>query len=473
MAAAIRSRALTASAAVAAAFDRIEALDGTLMAFCTLARDEAFARAAAIDAGIARGGAVGPLAGVPIAVKDLIATRGLRTTFGSPLYADFVPDESDVVVDRLEAAGAIVLGKTNVSEFGYGPVGHNPLFPTTRNPWNPALTSGGSSAGTAAAVASGMVPFGLGSDGGGSIRIPAALCGVVGVKASWGRVPLYPGCRDERYPGASGWESLEHIGPLSRTVADAALALDVMAGPTALDRHSIPAESAAFRIAPPETLRGLTIAFSGDLGFAAVDPEVRRIATDAALRLAAALGCRIEAVDPPIPDPQSAFEAIVALDTDREGLRRMAGERDYRFGGALGRLLAHPWSADDFTAAILARKTIANAMSRFMARFDLLLTPTTAVAAFAIDCEGPERIDGRPVLPSAWTPFSSLANLTGQPAATVPAGFTAAGLPVGLQIMGRHLGDATVLTACAAVEQLLPWRDRVPPLAVCARSADA
>lgn len=473
LARAIRSRSLSAREAVAAAFESIDAVDGMLHAFCTLDRDAAFARADGIDAQLARGEAVGPLAGVPIAVKDLIATRGLRTTFGSPLYADFVPDESDVVVDRLEAAGAIVVGKTNVSEFGYGPVGHNPLFPTTRNPWNPALTSGGSSAGTAAAVASGMVPFGLGSDGGGSIRIPAALCGVFGMKASWGRVPLYPGCRDERYPGASGWESLEHIGPLSRTVADAALALAVMAGPSPNDRHSIPAEAAAFRIAAPDALRGLRIAFSADLGFAAVDPDIRRLTTAAALRFADALGCRIEAVDPPLPDPQSAFEAIVALDTDRAGLRRIAEPQGYRFTGPLGRLLDGAWSADDFTAAIMARKGIVNAMSRFMSRFDLLLTPTTSVAAFEADREGPDRIDGRPVPASAWTPFSSLANLTGQPAATVPAGFTRAGLPVGLQIMGRHLDDATVLSASAAFEQLLPWGDRRPLVAVGARFANA
>ena len=160
---------------------------------------------------------VGPLAGVPVAVKDLICTRGLRTTFGSRLYADHVPEEDDVVVERLRAAGAVIIGKTNTSEFGYGAVGHNPLFATTRNPWNPTLTPGGSSAGSAAAVAARMVPLALGSDGGGSVRIPAALRGVFGIKPSWGRVPVYPGCRDERYPGISSWESLEHIGPITRT----------------------------------------------------------------------------------------------------------------------------------------------------------------------------------------------------------------------------------------------------------------
>ena len=176
-----------------------------------------------------------------MAVKDLIFTRGIRTTGGSPLYADFVPEEDDVTVERLRAAGAVILGKTNVSEFGYGGVGHNPLFPTTRNPWNPRLTPGGSSAGSAVAVATGMAPLALGSDGGGSIRIPAAFCGIVGIKASMGRVPLHPGCRDERYPGFSGWESVEHIGPLARTVRDAALMLRVIAGPDPRDRLSLPA----------------------------------------------------------------------------------------------------------------------------------------------------------------------------------------------------------------------------------------
>jgi aspartyl-tRNA(Asn)/glutamyl-tRNA(Gln) amidotransferase subunit A len=457
LAAAIRRRELSAAEAITAAFARIDAVDGMLHAFCTLGREAAEHAAAGIDARLRSGENCGPLAGVPVAVKDLIATRDLRTTFGSPLYADFLPAEDDVVVERLKAAGAIVIGKTNTSEFGYGPVGHNPLFPTTRNPWNPALTS--------AAVATGMVPAALGSDGGGSIRIPAALCGVVGMKASWGRVPLYPGCREEGLPGASGWEGLEHIGPLARSVRDVALLLSLISGPSAKDRHSLPSEPGAFIIAPHESLRGARIAFSADLGFARVDPEVLSIARAAARRFQTELGCHVEEVAPPLEDPQAAFEALVALDTDRAGLRRLAASQGHSFSGSLNTLLAREWTADAFTDAILARKRIANTMWRFMEHYDLLLTPSTATAAFAIDIDGPCEIDGTAVPPSAWTPFSALANLTGQPAASIPAGFTADGRPVGLQIIGRHLGDARVLTACAAFEMIQPWAGRRPPLA--------
>jgi aspartyl-tRNA(Asn)/glutamyl-tRNA(Gln) amidotransferase subunit A len=464
LAQAIRLQEISAGEAVDAALAQIDELDPYVHAFCTLASDPARREAAAIDARLRAGERIGPLAGVPVAVKDLIATRNLRTTFGSPLYAEFMPSEDDVVVQRLKAAGAIVIGKTNTSEFGYGPIGHNPLFPATRNPWNLALTSGGSSAGTAAAIACGMVPAGLGSDGGGSIRIPAALCGVVGMKASWGRVPLYPGCRDETLPGASGWESLEHIGPMARSVRDIALILAVLAGPSQKDRHSLPAEPGAFDISPPERLRGARIAFSADLGFATVDREVRVIAAAAARRFERDLGCHVAEIAPPIGNVQATFEALVALDTDRTGLRRLAAQRGHAFSGALQDVLAREWTADAFTDAILERKRIANIMWRFMTEFDFLLTPTTAAAAFPVGRDGPAEIDGVPVPPSAWTPFSTMANFTGQPAATIPAGFTQDGRPVGLQIMGRRLDDAGVLTACAAFEAIQPWAGRRPPI---------
>ncbi len=458
----IRRREISAREAVAEALERIARLDGRLHAFCTMA-DRALADADAIDERLARGEDPGPLAGVPVAIKDLICTRGLRTTYGSPLYRDNVPDEDDVAVERLKAAGAIVVGKTNASEFGYGPVGHNPLFPTTRNPWNTALTPGGSSAGSAAAVAAGMVALSLGSDGGGSIRIPAALTGTVGLKPSFGRIPLHPACRDDSAPGASGWESLEHLGPITRTVADASLMLSVLAGPTARDRHSLPLERIDWSDLGPAHLSGARIAFSADLGFAAVDHEVAGIAEAAARTLAQACDARLEEAAPPIGDVQPVFETLVALDTDRAGLRRMARAQGHRFAGPLAALLGADWDADAFTQAILDRKRIANAMWRFMDRFDLLLTPSVASPAFPIDRDGPARIGGRAVAPSAWTPFSAIANLTGQPAISVPAGFTAAGLPVGLQIIGRHLADGDVLRAAATLESAAPWRQVWPP----------
>ncbi|MDB5802165.1 MAG: hypothetical protein JWL63_3104 [Rhodocyclales bacterium] len=462
MAAAVRNGEITALALIDASLARVAQLDPALHAFCTLTADAAREEARRVDAHIARGETVGPLAGIPVAIKDLVCTKGVLTTFGSRLYADHVPDEDDVVVERLKAAGAIVIGKTNTSEFGYGAVGHNPLFETTRNPWNTALTPGGSSAGSAVAVATGMVPLAIGSDGGGSVRVPAALCGIFGIKPSWGRVPVYPGCRDERYPGISSWESLEHIGPLTRTAADAALAMSVLAGPTSRDRHSIPAESNDWSIRPAETLRGARLALSIDLGHATVDAEVRAATQLAAERLAHVLGCRLETAHPGIAPTQPMFETLVALDTDRQGLRELAAAKRIKLGGWLGHLVDHPWTADDFTYAIVERKRIVNAVWRFMEHHDFLLTPTTAAPAFALDVDGPDEIDGNKVVRTAWLAFSAIANLTGLPAASVPIGLTRDGRPIGLQIMGKHLDDRGVLALSAIVESLYPMT--MPPV---------
>jgi aspartyl-tRNA(Asn)/glutamyl-tRNA(Gln) amidotransferase subunit A len=461
LAQAIRERRWSCAQVTAAALQRIADLDGSLHAFCTLDADVACARAEALDARLAAGHAIGPLGGVPVAVKDLICTRGLRSTFGSRLYADFVPDEDDVVVERLRAAGAVVLGKTNTSEFGYGAVGHNPLFATTRNPWNPALTPGGSSAGSAAAVAARMTPLALGSDGGGSVRIPASLSGVFGIKPSFGRVPAYPGCRDQRYPGISSWESLEHIGPLTRHAADAALALSVLCGPTPRDRFSIPAESADWQLAPAHTLRDCRINFSVDMGHAVVDAEVRAAVETATLRIGEALGVAVQGRHPVIGDTQAMFETLVALDTDRAGLKAMAQQQGVELTGWLASLVHRPWSGDEFSAALMDRKRIVNTTWRFFEDTDFLLTPTTAAPAFAIDQAGPATIDGRAVAPTAWIAFSALANLTGLPAASVPIGFTADHRPIGLQILGRHLDDRGVLALAAVVETLYP-RERWP-----------
>ncbi|HEY4350804.1 MAG TPA: amidase [Paraburkholderia sp.] len=458
MAAAVRNGAITASDLIEASLARVAKLDSSLHAFCTLTADAAREEARIVDAHLARGEAVGPLAGVPVAIKDLVCTKGVRTTFGSRLYADHVPDEDDVVVERLKAAGAIVIGKTNTSEFGYGAVGHNPLFETTRNPWNTSLTPGGSSAGSAVAVATRMVPLAIGSDGGGSIRVPAALCGIFGIKPSWGRVPVYPGCRDERYPGISSWESLEHIGPITRTAADAALAMSILAGPTSRDRYSIPAESNDWGIRSAESLRGSRLALSVDLGHATVDAEVRAATQAAAELLARQLGSKLVTAHPGIAPTQPMFETLVALDTDREGLRAMAAAQGIKLGGWLGSLVERPWTGDEFTAAIIERKRIVNAVWRFMEHHDFLLTPTTAAPAFALDVDGPDEIDNTPVARTAWLTFSAIANLTGLPAASVPIGFTRDGRPIGLQIMGKHLDDRGVLALSAVVEPLYPMR---------------
>ena len=281
LAAAIRARELSAVEVTDAVLGRMDALEPTLHAFCTPTPELARADAQRIDADFAAGRDPGPLAGVPVGIKDLVATKGIPTVMGSWAYRDFVPDEDDVAVERLKDAGAVVLGKTNVPEFGYSGVGHNPVFETTVNPWNTERTSGGSSAGSGAAVAAGMGPFAIGSDGGGSVRIPSSFCGLVGIKASMGRVPLYPGVKDERYPGVSSWESLEHIGPMSRTVADGALMLSVIAGPDDRDRHSLPAADFDWLEVLAGGIEGLRVAYSPDWGYAAA---IRRSARSSGRR---------------------------------------------------------------------------------------------------------------------------------------------------------------------------------------------
>ncbi len=456
LARAIRARQLSPTEAVEAAIAVIERLNGKLLAFCTPTLDQARADAKAIEAKLAAGAPVGPLAGVPVSIKDLILTRGVRTTGGSVAYADYVPEEDDIVVERMRAAGAIVLGKTNVSELGYSLTGDNPVFGVTRNPWNPARSSGGSSAGAAVAVATGMGPVALGSDGGGSIRLPAAFCGVFGVKPSMGRGPLYPGCRDERLPGLSSWESLEHIGPLSRTVADAALVLSVIAGPDPRDRHSVP-NDIDWLGAPDRGIAGSRIAYCSTWGNAAVDPQIGALTAAAARVFETDLGCRVEQVALDWGNPVLSFRTLIALDSDLKGMRALIERFGDRMSPNIIGLMKIEWTAEMLTDAVQFRKAVVNRMWRLMQRFDFVLTPVSTglpppadKAAGAADFERP--------LPM----FTCISNMTGQPAASLPAGFTPDGMPVGLQIMGRHLGDDRLLAACAAFERARPWHDRWP-----------
>ena len=462
IAAAVREKRLSPVEAIEASLAQMEALEPQLHAFCTPTPELALDRARELEKDIVAGRPIGPLAGVPVGIKDLVCTKGIRTVSGSFAYEEFVPEEDDVVVERLIAAGAIILGKTNVPEFGYSGVGHNPVYETTRNPWNTDMTPGGSSAGSGAAVASGMCPFAIGSDGGGSIRIPAAHCGLYGLKASMGRVPLYPGTKDERYPGVSSWESLEHIGPLSRTVADSALMMSVIAGQDPRDRHTLPDANFDWMETLKGDLNGKRVAYSPDWGYAPVDPRVRQIVDEAVQVFERDLGCIVEEAHPGWDDPYDAFWGIVAAESDLKGLREMADRYGDRMTPHLVDFIRRDWKAEDFTNALMTRKAINNKMWRFMQRYDLLLTPTLAVPPFPVHMQGPEKIDGHIVAPSRWLAFTFPLNLTGQPAASIPAGWTGDGLPVGLQIIGRHLDDQMVLRASAAFEQAKPWAHRWP-----------
>jgi len=461
----IRRRELSPVDVAESALARVAELNDRLRAFCTIDPEHVRAQARRAERQVLSGEPIGALCGVPIGIKDLIFTNDLRSTGGSTAYRDFVPDEDDVTVERLRAAGAIILGKTNVPEFGLGFGSQNPVFGATRNPWRLDRTPGGSSGGSAAAVATGMAPGALGSDGGGSIRSPSSYCGTYGLKPSFGRVPLYPGCRDTRYAGFSGWESLEHIGPITRTVTDAALLLDVLAGPDPRDRHSLPRGNETFADLDDADVSGLRIAWTVDFGgYARVDAEVRR-AIEAAVRQFEVLGAHVENATPFAEDPSEALMAIVALDFDVAAMRRLAAEQPDAINSRIAGLLAREWTFDDVSNALSVRRALYNQVWRFFESYDLLLTPTTPTVAYDLTLPAPSEIGGVPVAPGQpVASFDSPFNLTGSPAASIPAGWTDDGLPVGLQIVGNHLADAMVLRASRAFEQVAPWADRRPPV---------
>ncbi|MFQ5899518.1 MAG: amidase [Candidatus Methylomirabilia bacterium] len=457
LAAQIRSKAISPVEVTEAVLARIERVGLTLNAFCTVTPELASRAAREAEIAVLKGEPLGPLHGVPVSIKDLVFTRNVRTTGGSRIYADFIPEEDAVSVERLKAAGAVLLGKTNTSEFGHKAVTDNPLFGPTRNPWRLDLTPGGSSGGAAAAVAAGLGPLALGTDGGGSVRIPAAFSSVFGFKPTFGRVP--------HYPGFSTWgETLSQSGPIARTVRDAALMLEVMAGPDDRDRYSLPAEPESYLAACEAPVNGLSIAWTPDLGYAAVDPEVARIAQDAA-GVFEALGCYVEVVSPGWENPEEVFATLVAAETFA-ALAERAAEWHDRMDRTLVRFLerGRGVTAAEYVRASHRRKAYSVAVQAFLARFDLLATPTLAVPPFLVETSGPREIAGQRVSPLGWMPFTYPFNLTGQPAASIPAGFTADGRPVGLQIVGKRFGDRTVLSAAAAFEAARPWALRRPLL---------
>lgn len=460
----IREKQLSPVEVMGAVFHRIHLLNPQLNAFCVLDEENAMKAAKEAEKAVMSGEELKPLHGVPMAIKDLVPTKGIRTTFGSKIYENFIPEEDDVCVARLKDAGAIIVGKTNIPELGYQCVTDNKLFGLTRNPWDLSKTPGGSSGGSAVAVATGMTALSIGNDGGGSLRVPTSFCGIYGIKPSFGRVPLYPGCRDPRYPGASSWETLECDGPITKTVEDSALILSIIAGPSHMDRHSLPDEGLDYlEVIKNTDLKGLKIAYSPDWGYATVDPVVRKI-TSEAVKVFEQLGCHIEIAHPGFSDPLPAFAALIARDSDLKGLRKLAEEYADDMDPSLLAFIRKEWTAEDLTDAAVVRQEINMKMRRFMEDYDLVLTPTLGVPPFEVGINGPKYIDGRRVSRSHWLSFTAPFNMTGQPAASVPAGWTDEGLPIGLQIIGRHLDDALVLRASAAYEQANPWRNRWPEI---------
>jgi aspartyl-tRNA(Asn)/glutamyl-tRNA(Gln) amidotransferase subunit A len=430
--------------ATRAALERIERLNPVLNAFCLVDVEAAIASAKESEARWRRGEPRGPVDGVPVSIKDLILTRGWPTLRGSKTIDPKGPWDDDApAVARLREAGAVLLGKTTTPEFGWKGVTDSPLTGITRNPWNPAKTPGGSSGGAAAAVASGMGPLAVGTDGGGSIRIPCAFTGLFGIKATFGRVPAWP-------PSPMG--TVAHVGPIARSVQDAALMLSVMSRPDARDWTALPYENRDYREGLEGGVRDLRIAYSANLGYAKVDREVAALVKQA-LRTFEDLGANVEERDPGFADPQETFSrhwfpgaalalrSVPAKKRERvdKGLREIArrGERI---------------TALEHFEAAQKRNELGLLMSRFHERYDLLVTPTLPLAAFEAGKDGPEGAKGW----VNWTPFTFPFNLTQQPAASIPCGFTKAGLPVGLHIVGPKYAEARVLQAARAFEKARP-----------------
>ena len=447
MVARFQDRSLSPVEAAEAALARIERLNPSLNAYCLVDHEGALAAARRSEARWAKGAPLGPVDGVPTSVKDLVLAKGWPTRRGSKTTTADPAQEDAPSVARLRESGAVLLGKTTTPEFGWKGVTDSPLTGITRNPWNPGRTPGGSSGGASAAAAAGMGALHIGTDGGGSVRIPASFAGIFGLKATLGRVPVWP---------PSPFASVSHLGPMTRTVADAALMMTVITRPDHRDWYALPEERRDWREGLEDGIEGLRVAFAPTLGQAPVDPEVAACVAAAARRFEE-LGARLEEAVPSLKDVAPVFAAhwfpaaavlVDSLPADKRkdmdpGLLAIAEQ------GARMSLLDH-------LKAVRAREAMGMAMQEFHRSHDLLILPTMPMTAFEAGRECP--VDSANRRWTDWTPFTYPFNLTRQPAATVPCGFSKDGLPIGLQIVGRLFEDATVMRAARAFERLQPFR---------------
>jgi amidase len=457
LAAMIKSRAVSPLEILDAHLAVIARLNPKLNAMVTLAADQAKAEARASESAIRRGEPLAPLAGLPVAIKDITPTAGIRTTFGSPLYKDHVPDEDAEAVRRLKAAGAIVLGKTNTPEFAAGAHTVNALFGATRNPWNCALSPAGSSGGSAVAVATGMVPIAQGTDFGGSIRIPAAFCGIVGIRPTPGLIP--------NHPAPLLWDPGQVHGPLARTAEDAALMLDAMVGVSALSPISVapPWPSALAAVERCEDARGLRIAYASDIAGIGVDAEIDAICRQAARQLQDA-GAAVEEIAFDASDgrdPYLTWRGAWMVGRQFTRLAQLEAFGENLKGNVLAGMKV---TALELAAAEQQRAQVFHRFRELFERFDVLLTPAAPVKPFAVEMNFPNEINGRKLDNYIdWIAPAFLITLVSLPAGSVPAGKTSDGLPVGLQIVAPRFEEPRILSIAKLVQAAHPigW----PPFA--------
>ncbi|MGW4395131.1 amidase [Amycolatopsis nivea] len=451
----LRVRELSAREVLQAHLDRIEQVNPQINAIVTLTAERALSEAAAADERLARGEEVGPLHGIPVAHKDTHDVAGVRTTYGSPIFADHVPDSDTLVVERIRNAGAITLGKTNAPEFGAGSHTMNPVFGATRNPYRRELSAGGSSGGAAAALATGLHPLAEGSDMGGSLRNPASFCNVVGLRPSPGRVPTWP--------ATLPWEALGVQGPMGRTVGDVALLLSVIAGHDERNPISLDQPAAPFAGSLDANLAGLRVAWSPDLGGLPVDPEVTAV-LEPAVQVFAELGCRVE---PACPDLAAADEVFRTLRgwLFHTGFAGLLEEHPDKMKQTLAENIAFgaTLSGADIARAQTRQLQLITGMREFFTQYDLLLAPVSQVPPFPVEWEYPEVVAGQPMHDYLeWMRSAYSISATGCPALSVPAGFTGDGRPVGLQIIAPLRGELGLLRAAHAFEQATGHGNRRP-----------
>jgi amidase/aspartyl-tRNA(Asn)/glutamyl-tRNA(Gln) amidotransferase subunit A len=466
----IRRRALSPVELVTSCLARIEKRNPVLNAFITICGDEALDAAHAAERAVMAGEVLPPLHGLPIAIKDLDAVAGVRMTLGSRLFADYVPDRDAAFVTRLRRAGAIVVGKTNTSEFGHKAIVDNLLVGPARNPFDHTMNTGGSSGGSAAAIAEGLVPLAQGSDGGGSIRVPAAMCGVVGMMGSFGRVP------EPARPNAFALLTPSvFFCPLARTVEDATVMLEAMSGPHPRDPYSLPVAGESPRAGLGRSLRGLRVAYSPDFGGFPVEDDVAEVVR-AALPALVEDGAEVDEVAIDLPcshgELTSLWQRLTAVRQAefahhalRDGLDLLGEHREMISQEYVDVIkLGAAQSAVDYRVDDALRTRLLDAVADVFDTYDLIVSPVTSVAGVPNASDGntlgPAEVCGEQVSPLVGWCLSYAFNLTGNPAASVPAGRTPSGLPVGLQVAGRRFEEPTVVAACAAVERRRPWYDQ-------------
>lgn len=452
----IREKEISPVELVEDTLTRQEALEPALNCFVTRTPEVALAAAKRAEQAVFNGDDLGSLHGLPISVKDLISMANVPWTFGSKPFAKNIGSVDAPSVARARAAGAAIIGKTTTSEFGCKGTGDSPLTGITRNPWNLDKTPGGSSAGAGASVAAGLTPFALGTDGGGSIRIPSSLCGLFGIKAQFARVPLFP---------VPATPTLAHVGPLTRTVRDAALLLGTISGHDRRDPFAVAAPVPDYLGACGQSIKGMRIAWSPTFGYARSDPEIVQICETAA-RSFEQMGCTVELVDAPIgAEPLDLWTAEFygGVGTKlKDILNDSADQLDPAVVTLLSRALDS--SIEDYFKLLFSRYEFRETVREFFEKYDLLLSPVLPVAAFDVGLNVPPGWEDRNAV--SWVYFTYPFNATGQPAASVPAGFTKSGLPVGLQMVGRINSEVDIFRAAAAFEEAHPWADKKPQLPI-------